>query len=356
MFSNFFFLFLLFFKFRLARLELLTTVRGLHFWDTSSPPDLEKCLPWPTHLTSPMRFRTIEPRKITAITLIFHHVEIYAIHAHTPLSPCTKPSISQLSPELQRSAVWIYIPNPQGTLFFGVWKAPLGSAVGLLVSLFFNSFRPSRLDRSNLTERQFQLKLAGDVIVHRAPIWGGATFEFRMKASPVSLIHDVAEDLLPISVIGAYSEPTYDLPMDPEFRSFTKDPPIGNSCFSVASLDNVHRVSVFYHEQMGFCVGMLLEYENGGQRSLGQCRIGVDPVTSYRKPARICLLRRRYPEGGAQLRPRATNVRISERDECEHKRDEGGQDWTCFPMRGALEFWFSSEETQLTVNVDRHLH
>lgn len=111
-------------------------------------------------------------------------------------------------------------------------------------------------------------------------------------------------------------------------------------------------MSVFYNSQEGFCAGMLLKYDNGAQRSLGQCRIGIDPSESYTKPSRICLQRRLYSGAGIAVKLQATAVQVTEMDECEHGRDGEGNDWNCSPMRGNLEFWFSDRETKLAVMVN----
>ena len=101
-------------------------------------------------------------------------------------------------------------------------------------------------------------------------------------------------------------------------------------------------------------MGILLEYENSAQRSLGQCRIGIDPVKYCTKPSRICLLRRLYSQVGITVKLQATTVRITDGDECEHSRDGNEDDsWTCFSMCGELEFWFSDKETKLAVIVDK---
>lgn len=110
-------------------------------------------------------------------------------------------------------------------------------------------------------------------------------------------------------------------------------------------------MSVFYDSQEGFCAGMLLEYDNGAQRSLGQCRIGIAPAKSYTKPSRICLQRRLYSKPGISVELQATVVQVTERDECGHDGDGEGDGWDCSPMCGDLEFWFSDRETKLAAIV-----
>jgi hypothetical protein len=65
--------------------------------------------------------------------------------------------------------------------------------------------------------------------------------------------------------------------------------------YSEAPLENVRRARVYYrnasdeddHHPPGSTVGLLLFYRNGGQRALGDCRIGLDPFVTFDGPARI---------------------------------------------------------------------
>lgn len=111
----------------------------------------------------------------------------------------------------------------------------------------------------------------------------------------------------------------------------------------------VYLLGIFKKGQSGLCIGILLEYDNDGHRSLGQCRVDMDPVEYYVKPAHICLHRQTC------LRPRTSVLRQTTMVECsntrEHHHSEDG--WTCFAMRGELVFWFSCEETGLTPIVDK---
>ena len=45
----------------------------------------------------------------------------------------------------------------------------------------------------------------------------------------------------------------------------------------------------FYDGDNGLCRGILLCYENGGERAVGQCRIHVDRSLSVLRPTRVCV-------------------------------------------------------------------
>lgn len=163
------------------------------------------------------------------------------------------------------------------------------------------------------------------------------------------MIYNTAE-LEAVSLIGACATINEDNPPTTAFQHpLVGDAPFPNACFSLATLENVRRLGVFKDKQSGLCAGILLEYNNDGHRSLGQCRVDLDPVEYYVKPAYICLHHQN------SIRPRTNNLLQKTMVKCsstrEHDHCEDG--WTCFAMRGELEFWFSSEETRLIKIVDK---
>jgi hypothetical protein len=106
--------------------------------------------------------------------------------------------------------------------------------------------------------------------------------QIQVKLSPSTLIHHVTEEQV-VCAIGVYSEND-----DGRANSLTPLPaPLGYkqpfyaACWPPAPLSSVHRAGVYYDDQTEFCVGILLEYENGSQRTVGQCRINVHPIEYY---------------------------------------------------------------------------
>jgi hypothetical protein len=192
------------------------------------------------------------------------------------------------------------------------------------------------------------MQLGGDVSV------GLGHFEeakdLLLSKAPTTIIYDELEQR-PVSVFGAYSTGVEkkNLPVTPFSRPLVDDPPFPCAYVSLAPLECVSHVRIFNDEARGFCVGILFEYQNGAQRSLGQCRIGVDPSQDCAEPSHICLRRQIYsrPETPAPLQ--ATMVKSTSEQTHDHDKQQG---WTCYGMQGRLEFWFSCEETQLTVVMD----
>lgn len=96
------------------------------------------------------------------------------------------------------------------------------------------------------------------------------------------LIHDVPYDNR-ISFIGAdkITSTTSSITTNRQFFSYF-------ACHHYASLEGVANAHVFTdHERQGVCNGILLEYEDGTERALGQCRLGLDPIQCYKHPTKF---------------------------------------------------------------------
>lgn len=50
----------------------------------------------------------------------------------------------------------------------------------------------------------------------------------------------------------------------------------------------------FVDAKRSICRGLLLTYDNGGMRALGECRLGVDDSWATTHPAAICFQEKRY--------------------------------------------------------------
>lgn len=161
---------------------------------------------------------------------------------------------------------------------------------------------------------------------------------------------------MPLSVLGTFTRVLEAVSPGPAFdKPFLDDPPFSHAYFSIAPLRHVEHIKVFNHKDSGYCVGILLRYNNGAERCVGQCRLGVDNVESIERINRLCLRTIEFDfdtndpdEFDAVPRNQATLV--SATCNADHHHSEPG--WTCMPMRGELEFWFSCEETKLCVRVD----
>lgn len=184
--------------------------------------------------------------------------------------------------------------------------------------------------------------MAGDVII--GPHFLGPTQDFLWPVKEqLLLIFNVAE-LAAISAMSAYPNESSEIT---PFARFSK-PPFQEACFSSAPLENISLLQIYSDVETGLCRGMLAEYSNGSQRALGECRIGLDPVCNYKNPACLCFTQVRCNRPGTAIELKGTKV--SSTCHSEHKHAEEG--WSCFPMHGTLQFWFTNEQSMLEVILD----
>lgn len=120
--------------------------------------------------------------------------------------------------------------------------------------------------------------------------------------------------------------------------------------YSSAPLRNIQRLRVFRNAK-GSWRGILLSYRNGAQRSVGQCRLGVDDSTPYDDPRGICLFGTaalQHAESGYNDEFNAGDAVIRTGDACEH-----GSPWLyrCWPLIGELGVWFSGGVARINVIV-----
>lgn len=174
-----------------------------------------------------------------------------------------------------------------------------------------------------------------------------------MTESLPSTIAYSKSELIPIHTARASDMEDNNGSCKATFNHLTVDrPPIRGGCYSFAPLKYVIRISIYRGTKRKLCRGILLEYQNGAQRSLGQCRLGVDKGKHYTKPTHLCFRpttydgawpnRPRYPVPGGHFQ-KVTVVTCT--TESHHTHDKGG--WACCGLEGELEFWFSEGETSL---------
>ena len=150
------------------------------------------------------------------------------------------------------------------------------------------------------------MKLAGEVRVghftyHDKTVYGEVGGQW--IPIPRNSVHDVIFKMGPGHVIvhdavGQYSfsvmaidTPAGTAPTRTTFDFKETDTcrhPFDYTSISSAPLDNVVCARIFENDEEE-CMGIILEYENGGMRSLGQCRLGVDFERRYYKPRYMCI-------------------------------------------------------------------
>lgn len=150
------------------------------------------------------------------------------------------------------------------------------------------------------------------------------------------------------TVFGTYSwEQHNDSSCLPFRQPLFSTVPILHANLSSAPLRNVTRMHISEDEEFHFCRGILFDYENGAQRAVGNCRLGLDPLKTYLSPVRICYLPITFSRTHSNTIYRS--IRIESGCEATHVHGEGA--WICSAMVGNLDFWFSEKE-EIVVNVN----
>lgn len=109
--------------------------------------------------------------------------------------------------------------------------------------------------------------------------------------------------------------------------------------FSSAPADRITSAYVFETGGSHLCQGILLNYDNGGQRALGQCRLGIDQSKEYIRPIGICFRRVLCLTDDWRRKVHGIQVEFTSLC-CSHST---ANTWQCQPLSGAseLRFWFS---------------
>jgi hypothetical protein len=193
---------------------------------------------------------------------------------------------------------------------------------------------------------QFRFALAGDVMV--GPHFTGTTQDIVWPVQQQLLLIFNVTEVAAITAMSPY--PNQSSGGIRPFGRFKK-PPFKDACLSSAPLEDIAVLHIYSDAESGLCRGILAEYYNGSQRTLGECRIGMDPVRTYEDPAGLCFSRvlRNLPKTLIELK--GTKLCIASQSEHQqHQHD--GEEWSWSPMRGTLQFWFTNEQSIMDVIVD----
>ncbi|KAL6806156.1 hypothetical protein J3E68DRAFT_36877 [Trichoderma sp. SZMC 28012] len=304
-------------------------------WDTPSPPVVEHLLSptagRPSH-ASVMQFATIDGSKISGITFFLTWANHYAsprpagpqffMHAHTPKEPSARSTFDKLLYPQDWAGVWNYVPFPHNDrlICFGIEHE---SDTNLKVL--------------------FRFEKAGDVMVGiQYDRYPNRTQTVWAANAKLQLICGLSQSGSVITLDAeADGSQTPDRPFRLPFRQ-TVVPYSHGGCLSWAPLEHVARLRLFTDEDAGICRGLLLEYEDGGQRAVGECRVGLDVERAYERPVGLCIGRK---SGFSRW-----SIRVRIDRQAEHMHSE--RNWQCYPMRGTLVSWQKRGFSTLKVVVD----
>lgn len=224
----------------------------------------------------------------------------------------------------QRSIVWIYLPIPKNDrlLVLGV--------------------RKGRWSDMNILVRT---RHVGDIIIGRH-IAGEFKDLCLGKSAPVTMVYSEPREGSPVTFFGAYcgptcqAEPPKPFPLERSSPNPLSDEPY----FSWASLDSVSLTLTFNDRETGFCKGIMFQYQNGGCRTVGQCRWYADLAIRVEHPCVFRFKTESYPSRWNRLLY-AVRVKFQH-----HLEDEQvGEGWKCQPLKGFVQFWFTAESSCLAI-------
>ncbi|KAF5265317.1 hypothetical protein FOXYS1_3867 [Fusarium oxysporum] len=219
--------------------------------------------------------RTLDLRNITGITFFFYRGTLMGLHAHTLGAVTAVSTVKDTLSDYEPHLVWIHIPIPHGDriMRFGLrtWRneheEPANHHTALLMTTKLAgdfSLGPS----FDMEDQNFLFQGTPTVLVHNTPGKGGITL--------LGIAGDEPQETLPAPRFPVISLSPYELAYG------------GNAITVDISLKGTVRVDIFKDSSTGCFRGFLLEFENGSQRTAGQCRVGVDPVTVCHKPVSFC--------------------------------------------------------------------
>jgi hypothetical protein len=125
----------------------------------------------------------------------------------------------------------------------------------------------------------------------------------------------------------------------------TKPPHRLTACFSCVPLERVNIAQVFIDDDTQRCRGVLVEYTDGSQRTLGECRLGSDQPVTYAQPMQVCFHTCKNLDNHSWV----DKIRFHDESQA-HGHDESN--WACSEMKGVMECWFTATHLQLTVISD----
>ncbi|KAH7358140.1 hypothetical protein B0T11DRAFT_283780 [Plectosphaerella cucumerina] len=293
-------------------------------WDIAEPPKLEDCSLFPSrpevHLE---RLDTINLSGCSGLTFFMSNAITRAVHVHTPRSPTAEVTFKSLPANLKCTVIWIYVPiSPSDPIkCFGTRRRVLASGRTSFKKCYY-LFETS-LAGSCTAGQPFQ----NATIDHVYSVYPDTTIIFNARRDQSYL----CTGLFPRQSI----QPSFQKvsPRTSPFRT--------HACYSVAKLDSVAGIRVYREAATRKFRGMIIDYDDGAQRALGDCRVGIDPsegcgslndfhfaLSFYRNSPVLEVVIGQTPE----------------------EVEEKGTSWTQLVAGGILEVWFISTAATM------HLH
>ena len=198
---------------------------------------------------------------------------------------------------------------------------------------------------------QVRTKLAGDIYL--GPWDTTRDRIFKVVHNPTTFIYK-RTNKGKTPVIGAFSwntpseekDPDLSYALRPKRCPFIFPEADVKANFSAAPLDNVILAKVFHPPGKSYCRGLLFVYRNGAQRSLGDCRVGVDPFTTYEEPGVMRASIMSEAELDTPVTLWRTNIWFLDSSAGAHAPIGSPG---VYGMTGTLHFWFDDGENEIDV-------
>ncbi|KAL6910159.1 hypothetical protein GGI43DRAFT_389466 [Trichoderma evansii] len=308
------------FQLGMSRLQVPTSA-NISIWNIPSPHNL----PSTTRIMfngkpSSGRFAALDldPSHCTGISFFISINKILAIHGHTARGSHAPQAFQHLKHLHYGGISWIYIPIAANDKVIGIGtRRPINGGI------FYTIVLKTKSGINFIGYPYVMVK--GDI---------NQTLHITHKADDrhLTLIHEVVYNKC-ISFIEADNiiETTSSITINRQHLAYM-------ACHHYASLEGVANAYVFTdYERRGVCNGILLEYEDGTERALGQCRLGLDPVQCYEHPTN-------FYYAGAKCVNRSgreyKSVRAAFDSETGLFSTHDTAEWETCQMKGVIQFSF----------------
>lgn len=163
------------------------------------------------------------------------------------------------------------------------------------------------------------------------------------EGTPLTLVYRKLAGYDGHAALSAYPSIPNSPPTSPGPRTPSLCPLDVHAYVSWAVLEGVAAAQVFYHNDGPYCRGVLIHYDHGGVRALGECRLHVDTAKWVSQPRRVCFRLgvsnlRRYREEREERE--VPTVELEFGDDTSHQHHQAEEGWHCRPLGGVLKFWF----------------
>ncbi|TQN64698.1 hypothetical protein CSHISOI_10728 [Colletotrichum shisoi] len=308
------------FQFGVGRLATPPKSPRLQLTDTPNlSPEAGFQFPSPKHGN---RLATVDLDHCSGITFFLFDGDLHAIHAHTPTAPTADATFAQIETMVQPFLLWFYVPNPPRDKI---------SAFGVQLGI--------RQGKLQLNRRTYFVRTPhrGDFYIGPSP--PGPGLHYAVHTTPRStLLCVVARNNL-VVIRGVLTEgDACSVAASPA----PGNPPFPGACYALATLSCVKSIWIFRDKEAQFCRGLMVEYLDGTEKVLGQCRIGVDLAERCEAVERLS-----FKVVQQQERPNNLMVMVRGSLSQENNTCDDGQ-WTVCSHMDTLEVWATATQMVMT--------